>query len=82
MTGAGVEIDLVVERPGQPLLLIEIKSATIVRKEDLHAFQTIVKEIGVCESVCFCNESRKKKIGDVIVYPWQKGIATYFSQDK
>jgi len=82
MTGAGVEIDLVIERPGKPLLLIEIKSTTIVRKEDLRSFQNIAKEIGECESVCFCNEARKKKIGDMIVYPWQKGIAEYFSKDK
>jgi predicted AAA+ superfamily ATPase len=33
MTGAGAEVDLVVERPGAPLLLIEIKSNENVARE-------------------------------------------------
>ncbi len=78
MTGTGVEIDLVVERPGKPLLLIEIKSASTLRDTDLHSLQAIAKDIGPCECVCFSNEPRKKKINNVVVYPWEKGIAAYF----
>ncbi len=80
MTGAGVEIDLVVERPGKPLLLIEIKSTAEVRHDDLRAIEMISKEIGPCESICFSNDSHKKKIGNVMIYPWQKGIAEYFRE--
>lgn len=78
MTGAGVEIDLVVERPGKPLLLIEIKSAEEVRVEDLRAVSHLAKEMGEFEAVCFCNESHRKKIKDVMIYPWQQGIKKYF----
>ncbi len=78
MTGAGVEIDLVVERPGKPLLLIEIKSSNEIRAEDLRLLQNMVTEMGSCEAVCFSNEIRKKKIGSVAIYPWDKGIAEYF----
>jgi len=78
MTGAGVEIDLVVERPGKPLLLIEIKSSVEVRKEDLRNLENIAMEIGDCEMLCFSNEARKKKVGNVVVYPWRKGVEAYF----
>ena len=78
MTGAGVEIDLVVERPGKPLLLIEIKSSNEIRAENLRSLQNMATEMGSCEAVCFSNEVRKKKIGSVTIYPWDKGIAEYF----
>lgn len=78
MTGAGVEIDLVVERPDKPLLLIEIKSSAQVRLENLTALQKIAANMGDCEAVCFSNEKRQKKIGDIMVYPWATGIKKYF----
>lgn len=78
MTGAGVEIDLIVERPNQPLLLIEIKSSSEVHADDLRNLRQISTELGQCEAICFSNEARKKKMGDIIIYPWQQGVAHYF----
>jgi uncharacterized protein len=60
MTAAGVEVDLVVERPGESTLLIEIKSSSKVRSEDLSSLQKIAKNMGNCEAVCFANERRQK----------------------
>ncbi len=80
MTGAGVEIDLIVERPNQPLLLIEIKSSSEVHADDLRNLRQISTELGPCEAICLSNEARKKKMGGVIIYPWQEGIAHYFQQ--
>jgi uncharacterized protein len=78
MTGSDVEVDLVVERPGKPLLLIEIKSSDEVRAEHLTALEGVARDIGENESVCFSNDKRQKKIGEVTVYPWQKGIKHFF----
>lgn len=80
MTGSDVEVDLVVERPGQPLLLIEIKSTEHVTAEHLKAIEGVAKDIGANEAVCFSNDKRQKKIGAVTVYPWQKGIKQFFVQ--
>lgn len=80
MTNAGVEVDLVVERPEKPLLLIEIKSNAHVRAENLTALQKIASELKNCEAVCFSNESRQKKVGNVMVYPWKKGLEKYFTR--
>ena len=80
MTESNVEIDLVIERPGEKLLLIEIKSSDIVRKEDLTSLDSIASDMGNCEAICFSCEPRKKKIGEIMVYPWMEGIRKYFSE--
>lgn len=73
-----VEIDLVVERPGKPLLCIEIKSATSINHEDIRAFAKLCKDLPHAETVIFCNEKYVKKIDEVFVFPWQQGIQQYF----
>lgn len=78
MTGAGTEIDLVVERPGEKLLLIEIKSKAQVLENDVSALGRMAGDIGECEAVCFSQDKRQKKIGKVMVYPWQHGIKQFF----
>jgi len=76
------EIDLIVERPGQPLLCIEIKSSTSVRREDLRSLMELSKDLGECEAVCFSMDSRRKKIDGITVFPWQEGIRTYFYRER
>ena len=78
MTAAELEIDLVVERPGKPLLFIEIKSSDHIIPLQLGALQTIANDFGKCEAICFCQEPRRKKIGAITIYPWQEGIKIFF----
>lgn len=78
MTAAGVEVDLVVERPGQKTLFIEIKSKPDVNAEDLSSLEKIATDFGQCEAVCFSQDPRKKKIGSTVIYPWQQGIKAFF----
>ena len=73
------EIDLVVERPGQPLLCIEIKSSKNISREDLSAFLHLTKDIPNSEAVCFSNEVIPKQIEHVRVIPWQLGLKQYFN---
>jgi predicted AAA+ superfamily ATPase len=79
MTEAGVEVDLVVERPGRPLLFVEIKSTDSVAENQLSSFAQLVKDFKECEAVCFSCDKRKKKMGDIVVYPWGEGIKKFFS---
>jgi len=71
-------VDLIVERPGEKLLLIEIKSKTCVEKSDLKSLMNISQDFEKCESVCFSCDPRTKKIGDVMIYPWQESIKKFF----
>lgn len=74
-----VEIDLVVERPGEKTLCIEIKSSETVREEKLSAFRNLAKDIENSEAICISQEIRAKKIGDIIVLPWRDALRQYFT---
>ncbi len=72
------EIDLVVERPGQKVLFIEIKSATLVESRHLSTLKTLTHDFGDCEAICLSREQYIKNIDNIIVYPWGIGIKKYF----
>lgn len=78
MTPAGLEVDLIIERPGLPPLFIEIKSKDAVTETDLSSLLSLTAEFGTCEPICLSQDPYKKKIGSVMVYPWQEGLQAIF----
>ncbi len=72
------EVDLIVERPGLPILFIEIKSAERVEQEKLRSFNTLCQDFGACESVCFSRDPYAKQMGNILVLPWQEGLKRFF----
>ncbi len=78
LTDSGLEVDLIVERPGATTLFIEIKSSTAVQAQDVATLQKLAGEFGACEALCFSCDPRIKQIGAVTVYPWQQGVTSYF----
>ena len=74
------EIDLVVERPGKKLLLVEIKSSVNVRENDLRKFIAISSELPDAESICLSRDMKLKKYKHVTVYPWVDGLHHCFSE--
>ena len=72
------EIDLVVERPNQKVLFIEIKSTDNVDERHLSTLKSLSKDFGDCESVCFSRDAYAKQFSDITVYPWAMGIKKYF----
>ncbi len=79
MTASGAEVDLVVERPGQKILLVEIKSSNNVQELDLTTLRQLAADFGECETICLSQDERPKKLGDITVYPWREGIEKYFT---
>jgi predicted AAA+ superfamily ATPase len=73
-----VEIDLIVERPGKPLLCIEIKSSEEIRRDHISSFISISKDIEHSEAICICNEEFAKKFDHVTVLPWRIALQKYF----
>src|SRR3989344_5732795 len=70
-----IEIDLLVERPGMPLLFVEIKSAETVRGQTLTPLRTLVEEIAESEGICISREPRARKIHPrVSIVPWQEAL--------
>lgn len=75
-----VEVDLVVERPGLPLLFIEIKSAASVSEAQLHSFIQLSRDFGECEAVCFSQGADVMQYEHVKVMPWKRGLKEYFTK--
>lgn len=73
-----VEIDLIIERPGNKLLCIEIKSSKLVTREQLSSFIKITKDIPKSEAICLSQDKYPKQIDNVTVFPWQQGIKRLF----
>lgn len=75
-----VEVDLVVERPGKPLLCIEIKSSQRIAEGDIKSFAKLTQDIPDCEAVVLSQDRFMKKFGHVACYPWQQGLLEFFPE--
>jgi hypothetical protein len=80
-TQSGAEVDLIVERPGQYPLFIEIKSSPQVNEEALRTLAQLAKDFGSCEAICLSRDPYPKQYDQITVYPWQEGILKYFSPE-
>jgi predicted AAA+ superfamily ATPase len=76
-TKDGAEVDLVVERPGQRKLFIEIKSSVGVQDDQLSNLITLAHDHNA-EAVCFSRDKIARKIKGAVIYPWRDGINKYF----
>lgn len=74
------EVDLVVDRPGKPLLLIEIKSAQQIDEAMLRTLKNIHADLENSEAICLSQDPYEKIIDGIKIYPWQTGIKTYFAE--
>ncbi|MCC6220973.1 MAG: ATP-binding protein [Deltaproteobacteria bacterium] len=70
----GNEIDLVVERPGRPLVLIEIKSSRHVDEAEVAKLSQISKAFREAEKRIFSLESTSRRKQDITIMPWNEGI--------
>lgn len=80
LTTSGVEIDLIVERPGKPLLLVEIKSRDQLTEDDVKSFIKITSEIENSEAIVLSQDLFTKQFGHVRSFPWQLGLAEVFPE--
>lgn len=73
-TASNLEVDLVLERPGMPLALIEIKSATTIREDHVNSLAFMGKDFPDAELFCLSRDPTPKKFGRVLCLPWEKGL--------
>ena len=73
-THDGAEIDLVIERPGKPIALVEIKSSQRATPEMIKHLERFSKEFKTCESYCLSQDPNKQKMGNTRILPWQDGL--------
>lgn len=73
-TKDGVEIDLIIERPGLKRALVEIKSTERATEDDVRSLERLGKDIPNSEAFCFTCDPIPKKIGRVSCFHWQAGL--------
>lgn len=69
-----VQIDLIVERPGQPITLIEIKSKSMVTASDAKPLLAIAKDIKKSRCYILSTMQTESEIEGVRCLPWDKGL--------
>lgn len=73
-TKDGAEIDLLVERPGLPIVLVEIKSTESVDERDTRTLEHFAPDFKRPLLLCLSRDPIPKKIGSVHCLPWQMGF--------
>jgi predicted AAA+ superfamily ATPase len=73
-TKADVEIDLVIERPGKPIVFVEIKSTKIVRVEHAVSLLEFVDDFPEAQFFVWSCDDTRKQFGKVLAVPWSEGL--------
>ena len=73
-TGAGVEIDLVIERPGLPTALIEIKSSERVDERDVRHLARFTGDFPEPLALCISRDPTRLQVGDVLCVHWREAL--------
>lgn len=74
-TQEGAEIDLILERPGLPLVLVEIKSSRKVDERDIRTLHAFKKDLPpTTEAFCLSRDPIAKVIEGVRLLPWRAGL--------
>lgn len=73
-----LEIDLIVERPGEKLLLIEIKSSSQVDEVELSKLKVIKKDLEPCELWIASREKAPRYLEFATVFPWETVLRNLF----
>ncbi len=75
-----LEIDLVIDRPGKPDLLVEVKSYDQVNPADASKVKNLVKDWDQeAQGEVWSRDSNTQVIGGVVCRSWQEGLAELFA---
>ena len=73
-TKAGLEIDLVLSRPGKPLALVEIKSTAQVREDHVAALRAFEGDFPEAELYLLSRDPHPQRFGRIQALPWEAGV--------
>ena len=75
----GIEIDIVIERPGLPLLFIEIKSSTQATEEMTKNSRLVQKHFNDAEFEVWTRDPIAKRFGTTLCLNWKNGLTKLFN---
>ncbi len=69
-----IEVDLIIERPGQDLVLLAIKSHSMIEERHVKGLNTVAKEYPKAEVICLSLDKNEKQFGRVRAMHWTDGL--------
>jgi predicted AAA+ superfamily ATPase len=78
-TKDGAEIDLIVERPGDTVILLEIKSTEVVEERHIERISRFAKDFPNSLALCASRDPNPKRFGLVHALPWQEALRSIFN---
>ncbi len=74
LTKSGVEIDLIISRPGKPLAIVEIKSTRQVNESHISSLQHFAEDFPGAQFELWSQDPRIQKFGNIVARPWDQGV--------
>lgn len=79
-TGAGVEIDLILEKNKKEVILIEIKSTSKAHEDHLSALRSLGDSFKGAKRYLLCTEAVAREVEGIRIMNWSKGLAEIFDR--
>jgi uncharacterized protein len=73
-----VEVDLIIERPGKPQVLVEIKSSDRIDDRHIKSLLLFQKDFPDAELICVSRTVHKQVIERVQILPWKEALEYLF----
>lgn len=67
-TSNGLEVDFIVDNP---VVAIEAKGTATISNKDTRGLRAFIEEHHPEKAIIVCNESRPRRIGEIMIYPWR-----------
>ena len=77
-TQANNEVDVILDRPGRALTLIEIKSTNELTESNVSSFKQFFAEFPEGEFMCLSQDPRPKRFGRIEACHWREGLERLF----
>jgi uncharacterized protein len=74
LTESGNEVDVIIDRPGLPVALIEIKSSERTGDEDAKHLKNIRKDFDQCECFVVSNDRSSRVNDDILYLNWKESF--------
>lgn len=72
------EVDLIIERPGRPLAIVEIKSTTQIQQRHLSSLVAMKTTFPEAEFFCLSQDSNAQDFAGILACDWKDGLKRIF----
>ena len=68
------EIDLIIDRPGRPTVLLEIKSKSRITEADVTVLSSLASAFPTAKAFCISQDPKAQRFGAVRALPWREAL--------